>query len=136
MSAAGNVSVIDDDDSVRRALGGLIRSLGYNVVTFASAEEYLDSGRLLDTSCLITDVHMPGISGIELQERLARDGHRTKIIFITGYDEEALRVRAMQAGAVCFLKKPFDDDWLVECIDRAFESADTGTAKNLQGPFG
>jgi FixJ family two-component response regulator len=128
---ASKVFVIDDDESVRRALKGLIRSLGHDAITFASAEEYLDSGHLLDTSCLIADIHLPGISGIELQERLVKDGHRTKIIFITGFPEEALRERALQAGAVCFLKKPFDDDSLVKCLDRALEAGKNGAAEHL-----
>jgi FixJ family two-component response regulator len=131
MSKARKISVIDDDESVRQALKGLIRSLGYDAATFASAEEYLDSAHLLDTSCLITDIHMPGISGIELQEKLMNCGHRTKIIFITGFPEETLRKRALQAGAMGFLKKPFNDDCLVKCIDRALESAGDGTANRL-----
>jgi FixJ family two-component response regulator len=131
MSTASRVFVVDDDESVRRALKGLIRSLGYDVVTFASAEEYLESKHSLDTSCLIADINLPGISGMELQERLVKDGHRTKIIFITAFPEEALRKRALQAGAVCFLKKPFDDDCLVKCLDKALEAAGDGTAEHL-----
>jgi FixJ family two-component response regulator len=75
------ISIVDDDESVRRALKSLIHSLGQNAVTFASAEEYLNSEHLHDTSCLISDVQMPGMNGIELQERLAKDGHWTKVIF-------------------------------------------------------
>jgi FixJ family two-component response regulator len=122
VSKARTISVIDDDESIRRALKGLIRSLGYDAATFATAEEYLDSEDLQDTLCLITDIHMPGISGIELQERLIKGGHRTKIIFITGVHDDSLRTRALEAGAVGFLKKPFDDDCLVKYLDKALKA--------------
>lgn len=117
------ISIVDDDESVRLALKGLIRSLGYDAVTFASAEEYLVSERLQDTSCLITDVQMSGMNGIELQEQLARDGHGIKIIFITGFPEETLRKRALEAGAYGFLNKPFDEESLLKCLDKAVEAA-------------
>jgi FixJ family two-component response regulator len=117
------ISIVDDDGSVRRALMGLIRSLGYDAVTFGSAEEYLGFDRLQDTSCLITDVQMPGMSGIELQRRLIEGGHSTKVIFITGFPEEKLRTRALEAGAFGFLKKPCDETCLIKCLDKALEAA-------------
>jgi FixJ family two-component response regulator len=124
------ISIVDDDESVRRALKSLIHSLGHNAATFASAEEYLDSEHLHDTSCLISDVQMPGMNGIELQERLAKDGHWTKVIFITGFPDEALRTRALKAGAVGFLKKPFDDHCLIKYLDEALEAPGTGTPEH------
>jgi FixJ family two-component response regulator len=118
------ISIVEDDASVREATRGLIRSLGYDAATFASAEEYLRSERVRDTSCLITDVQMSGMSGVDLQERLIADGHRTPIIFMTAYPEERVRARALGAGAVGFLSKPFDDERLIECLDRALGGSD------------
>jgi FixJ family two-component response regulator len=97
----------------------LIASLGYTAKTFASAEEYLESGCVAETSCLITDVQMPGMNGIALQSRLIADGCRVPIIFISANSAETLRDRALDAGAVAFLVKPFDGDRLVECLDKA-----------------
>jgi len=113
------ISIVDDDKAVREATKGLVRSLGYSAATFASAEEYLHSDRVEDTLCLITDVQMPGMNGVELQERLIADGHGTKVIFMTGFSEEGVRARVLKAGAIGFLKKPFDDACLVKCLDRA-----------------
>src|SRR4029079_3630027 len=120
------MSIIDDDRAVREATKGLVRSLGYNALAFASAEEFLGSERLNDTACLITDLQMPGLSGIELQDRLVADGHKMPIIFITAYPEENIRVRAMKAGAVCFMSKPFSDESLIGCIERALKPAALG----------
>ncbi len=118
------ISIVDDDQAVRDATKGLIRSLGYNVSTFASADEFLNSPRVHDTSCLITDLHMPGLSGIELQARLIAAGHRMPIIFITAFPEESVRARAMSAGAVGFMSKPYSDDHLINCLDRALKASD------------
>jgi FixJ family two-component response regulator len=117
------ISIIDDDRAVREATKGLVRSLGYDASAFASAEEFLGSDRLNDTSCLITDLQMPGLSGIDLQDRLIADGHRMPIIFITAYPEERIRVRAMKAGAICFMSKPYSDESLIGCIERALRPA-------------
>ena len=117
------ISIVDDDAAVREATKGLVRSLGYSVSTFASAEEFLQSERVHDTSCLITDLHMPGLSGIELQDRLIAGGHRMPIIFITAFPDEGVRTRAMKAGAVCFMSKPYSDDHLIGCLDRALKAA-------------
>jgi FixJ family two-component response regulator len=113
------ISIVDDDASVREATQVLVRSLGYNAIAFASAEEFLQSERVHDTSCLITDVQMPGLSGVELQSLLVARGHRTPIIFITAFPEERIRARALQAGAVGFLSKPFDEEHLIDCLDQA-----------------
>jgi FixJ family two-component response regulator len=115
------ISIVDDDASVREATKGLIRSLGYSAVTFASAEDYLRSEQVRDTSCLIADVQMPGMSGVDLQYRLIADGHRTPIIFVTAFPEERTRARALEAGAFGFLSKPFDDECLIKCLDKALK---------------
>ena len=121
------ISIVDDDQAVRDATKGLIRSLGYNVSTFASADEFLNSARVHDTSCLITDLHMPGLSGIELQARLIAAGHRMPIIFITAFPEESVRARAISAGAVGFMSKPYSDDHLINCLERALKASDEAT---------
>jgi FixJ family two-component response regulator len=115
------ISIVDDDKSVREAANALIRSLGYAAATFASAEEFLESGRLGDTACLITDVQMPGMSGIDLQRHLTANGHCTPVIFVTAYPEDSVRARALSAGAFGFLSKPFSEECLIACLDRALE---------------
>ena len=107
------VSIVDDDEPVREAIKRLVQSLDYNACTFASANEFLKSEQVHDTSCIITDLQMPGLSGIDLQDILIARGHRTPIIFITAYPEEDVRARAMKAGAVGFLSKPVNHDHLV-----------------------
>jgi FixJ family two-component response regulator len=121
------ISIVDDDKSVREAAKMLIRSLGYATATFASAEEFLESGRLCDTACLITDVQMPGMSGVDLQSHLTARGHRTPVIFVTAYPEESVRARALDAGAFGFLGKPFSEDSLIACLDRALEHYRSGS---------
>ena len=123
------ISIVDDDESVREATKGLIRSLGYAAASFASAEEYLQSDRLRDTSCLITDLHMPGMSGADLQDRLIADGFHTPIIFMTAYFDEKIRSRVLNAGAFGFLRKPFDDECLIECLDKALRHAENGLSE-------
>ena len=113
------IAVLDDDSSVREATRGLMRSLGYAAVAFASAEEYLQSDRVRDTDCLITDVQMPGMNGIELQKRLIVDGHHTPVIFMTAFPTEKLRASALEGGAFGFLSKPFDEDQLLACLHSA-----------------
>jgi FixJ family two-component response regulator len=121
------ISVVDDDASVRVATDNLLRSLGYIVHTFASAEEFLRSSRFNDASCVITDVQMPAMSGVELQARLLAQGHRVPLIFITAFPEETIRARALKAGAICFLTKPFDRLTLIKCLDTALERRGDGT---------
>jgi FixJ family two-component response regulator len=120
MKQAGQiVSVIDDDESVRRALRRLIRSFGLNVETFASAEEFLAPGEHRAPACLLLDLRLPGMSGLELQERLAADGRRIPVVFITAHLDESARRAALAAGAVEFLLKPFDDRVLLDAVTRA-----------------
>jgi FixJ family two-component response regulator len=116
------ISIVDDDDSVREAAEALVRSLGYVAATFASAEAYLQSGRVRDTSCLIADVQMPGMSGIDLQTRLIADGYHTPVIIVTAFPAESVRDRALKAGAIGFLTKPFSSDRLIECIGKALQT--------------
>jgi len=113
------IAVVDDDASVRVGTENLLSSLGYAVHTFPSAEEFLRSGLRNYTSCVIADVRMPGMSGLELQTLLITQGHRVPFIFITAFSEEAVRADALSAGAICFLTKPFDKVTLVRCLDTA-----------------
>ena len=117
------IAIVDDDKSVRAAMASLVRSLGYNHAAFDSAEEFLKSGKISDTSCLITDVQMPGLTGIDLQERLIAKGHRIPVIFLTGYPDENVRKRAIKAGAVAFLGKPCDSDHLLGCLENALSGS-------------
>jgi len=119
LTTSSVISVIDDDASFRRATARLLNSLGHAVVSFASAEEFLESGRLDETACLISDVQMPGMSGIELQSRLRAEGHWLPIIFITAYPGSNARHEALASGAVGFLSKPFSDNQVIGCIDQA-----------------
>ena len=113
------ISVVDDDESVRRTTTLLIESFGFRAATFESAETFLKSGHLHDTSCLIVDVQMPGMNGLQLQSHLAAAGCGIPIIFITAYENNDSRRRAMQAGAAGFLGKPFSDEQLLQTIDSA-----------------
>ncbi len=124
MRRAPLISIIDDDESMLESTKGLVRSLGYQVATFASAEEFLKSERVDDTSCLIADVRMPGLSGIDLQHRLIARGVRMPTIFITAFPEEGTRRRAMTAGAVGYLGKPFSEESLLTCLDAALGSSE------------
>jgi FixJ family two-component response regulator len=113
------ISIIDDDLSVRMAIQRLVRSLGYVAQTFSSASEFLRSSSANGTSCLITDIQLPGMSGVELQNHLACEGKTIPIIFITAFPEDNIRLRVMTAGAIAFLTKPFDGRKLVQCIESA-----------------
>ena len=121
------ISIVDDDKSVRKSANSLIRSLGYATATFASGEEFLESGCLSDTECLVTDVRMPGMSGVDLQSRLIENGNRTPIIFVTATPDERTRERALSAGALGFLTKPFSVESLITCLDRATGKHNSGS---------
>jgi len=116
------ISIVDDDESVRETTSSLIRSLGFYASAFASAEEFLLSERLSDTACLITDLQMQGMSGVELQSRLLAEGRQMPIIFMTAFPEERVRKNVLDAGAIGFLSKPFDEECLIDCLDRALGS--------------
>jgi FixJ family two-component response regulator len=119
------ISVIDDDESIRRTTTLLIESFGFRAVAFASAKSFLMSDQLRDTSCLILDVRMPGMNGLELQSELAAAGYGIPVIFITAYDDKESRGRAMQAGAVAFLDKPFNDEQLLQTVRSALIAPDS-----------
>jgi RNA polymerase sigma factor (sigma-70 family) len=116
------VYVIDDDPSVRRALVRLIRTAGLDVAAFGSAQEFLAAPPAERPCCLVLDVRLPGVSGLELQERLAASGHHPPIVFITGHGDIPMSVRAMKAGAIDFLVKPFQEKDLLEAIRTAIEA--------------
>ena len=117
------IAIVDDDEYVRQATGGLLRSLGYRIATFATAEKFLNSGQLQEISCLITDVQMPGMSGLELQARLKAEAHRIPVIVMTAFPDDSVCDRATQQGASCFLTKPFSQETLTACLDRALKAA-------------
>ena len=116
------ISIIDDDESMRCAIKSLVTSLGLDAHTFASAEAFLQSPHLEHTSCVITDLQMPGLDGVELQKSLLAQGRRIPIIFVTAFPEERLRARAIAAGALGFLGKPFESETLIKLIDKAIET--------------
>jgi FixJ family two-component response regulator len=116
------VSIVDDDDLMRSALQGLLKAVGLPARAFASAEEFLTSGQQHDTACLIADIRMSGMSGLELQAKLNADRIRIPTIFITAHGDERMRMQALRAGAVEFLAKPFDDKALLESVRAALES--------------
>jgi FixJ family two-component response regulator len=116
------VAIVDDDDSMRNALDGLLKAVGLPARAFASAEEFLKSGQQHETSCLIADIRMPGMSGLELQAQLNDERCRIPIIFITAHGDAKMRMQALRAGAVEFLSKPFDEEVLLESVRAALES--------------
>ena len=116
------VVTVDDDELIRGSLGGLMKEAGLPALTFASAEELLTSGEEKRTACLIVDIRMPGMSGLELQAKLNEAPQRIPIIFITAQGDEKLRLQALRAGAVEFLRKPFDDQALLNSVRAALET--------------
>jgi FixJ family two-component response regulator len=118
------VAIIDDDASVRATTDSLVRSFGYVVNTFASAEEFLRSNSLDDFACVMADVQMPGMSGVQLQEHLRARGYRVPFIFFTAFPDEKTRARALAGGATCYLTKPFDGDSLIQYFQAALKMRD------------
>jgi FixJ family two-component response regulator len=115
------ISIVDDDQSVRASLDDLVSSLGYVVHTFVSAEQFLESPQTKTTSCLISDIQLPGFSGFELQQALHKRGYTTPILFVTAYPSAAEELRAISAGAMCILRKPLDNQLLAENIEIALK---------------
>jgi FixJ family two-component response regulator len=113
------IAVVDDDASIRTAVDSLLRSRGYLVCTFPSAAALLESPELTNLSCVITDVRMPAVGGIQLQTMLRGQGQTVPFIFVTAFPETRVRTQAMDGGAVCFLEKPFDASTLLQCVERA-----------------
>jgi FixJ family two-component response regulator len=126
VSTLSVISVIDDDASVRAAADNLLSSHGYLVHAFASAEEFLQSARLDDSSCVIADVQMPAMSGLDLLTHTRAKGYALPFIFITAFPEESVRARALKAGAICFLAKPFAGPALISCVEAAVNRGGTG----------
>jgi FixJ family two-component response regulator len=119
---ANVVAIVDDDESVREAVTALIQSDGIPTLAFVSAERFLNSGQLKSVGCLVTDIRMPGMTGLELQSKLNEDRYRIPIIFITAHGDEKVRMQALRSGAVEFLVKPFDDEALLESVRAALTS--------------
>jgi len=116
------IAIVDDDEILREALEALVDSMGHIAAVFASAEEYLRSGLIRNTSCLISDMRMPGMSGLELQQRLIAEGHRVPIIFLTGENDDRIRARGLKAGAIAFLSKPAAPKALMACVNDALKA--------------
>jgi FixJ family two-component response regulator len=116
------IAILDDDESMRSALQGLLKSVGMPAQAFSSAEEFLGSGQQYKTACLIADIRMPGMSGLELQAQLNAERCKIPTIFITAHGDTKMRMQALRAGAVEFLLKPFDDEVLLESVRAALES--------------
>jgi FixJ family two-component response regulator len=113
------VAIVDDDELFRRSLERLVRSVGFSVATFGSAEDFLEHANLDRTACAILDVKLPGLNGLDLQQRLIRRPRPVPIVFVSAHDASIMRTTAMRAGAIAFLKKPFDNSTLLEALSRA-----------------
>jgi FixJ family two-component response regulator len=122
------ISIVDDDESVREATKGLMKSLGFTAETFPSAADFLTSHHRRRTACLIADVNMPGMTGPELHRRLIASGDTIPTILITAYPDDNVRARALSAGAICYLRKPFDEGDLLVCVHSAVAGAKAGEA--------
>jgi FixJ family two-component response regulator len=120
------ISIIDDDADVREALAGLMNSRGFTVEAFPSAVDFLARPNVRDTSCLIVDVHMPGMTGIELHRRLVELGYAIPTILITAYPDDGVRARALADGIICYLSKPCEEDALLGCVRSALERTEPG----------
>lgn len=116
------VAIVEDDESYRLAVQRLLKSAGFSVRSFASAEDFLSSGQQQETGCLIADIRMPGMSGLDLQAKLISDQYSIPTIFMTAHGDEKMRLQAMRAGAVKFLTKPFDGENLIEAVRVALEN--------------
>jgi FixJ family two-component response regulator len=116
------IGIVDDDASVRESISSLLRSVGYRSMTFASAEAFLDMNHGWRADCLLLDVKMPGLSGLDLQKRLIESGNSIPIVFITGHGDDGARAKALRRGAVAFLDKPFTDKDLLGAIESALEA--------------
>jgi FixJ family two-component response regulator len=124
--SANLISIVDDDEAAREAVVSLVRALGFTAASFKSAAEFLKSGCLLRTDCLITDMRMPGMTGFELYRHLIATGRSIPTILVTAYPDEAVRARALSAGVHCYLAKPLEPDALLGCIRSAFVNRTVG----------
>jgi FixJ family two-component response regulator len=124
------VSVVEDDRYFRESMRRLMRSLGYNVEAFSSAADFLASPRLIETTCLIADVHMPAMTGVELYRHLIEAGYTIPTILVTAYPDDVDRACALNDGVVCYLRKPVDEQHLIRCLRAALESGEPGEEKS------
>ena len=130
MPKASLVSIVDDDRFFGDSMKRLMRSLGYSVEAFLAAADFLASRRLAETACLIADVHMPAMTGLELHRRLIDVGHAIPTILVTAYVDENMRARALRDGVVCYLRKPIDQEHLLRCVHAALHSGDGNEEKS------
>jgi FixJ family two-component response regulator len=126
MPKASLISIVEDDQFFRDSMRRLMRSLGYNVEAFSSGADFLASPRLIETTCLIADVHMPAMTGAELYRHLIEAGHRIPTILVTAYPDDVDCARALNDGVVCYLRKPVDEQHLVRCLRAALQSGKPG----------
>ena len=131
MSEVPLISIIDDDSLARDGIRELVDSLGYKGVTFVSTNDFLQSGLIVQTTCLITDLQMPGLNGLELQEALRSQGYQTPVIVITAYPDEKHPARAFANGAVGFLSKPFNEQCLIDCLNAAIDLRSSQTRSRV-----
>jgi FixJ family two-component response regulator len=124
------ISVVDDDEPFREAMTSLMKSLGFEVEAFSSAEAFLASPRLASTSCVIADVHMPAMTGIDLHRQLVASGRSVPVILITAYPDDDVRARALAAGVICYLSKTFDDDALLGFVRSTLVQAELAEARS------
>ena len=124
MSEAPLITIVDDDVMICEATKDLVEAFGFNARTFTSAGEFLNSDCVSSTACLILDVQMPGMNGLQLHSKLLASGGRVPVIFITAFPDERVRKQALKAGAVCYLSKPFDGETLLSCIRSALGYAE------------
>ena len=113
------VAIVDDDELFRRSVARLVRSAGFRVQAFGSAEDFLEGGDLIQTACAILDIRLPGMNGLDLQRRLITRPRPMPIVFVTAHEDAVMRANALSAGAIAFLNKPFDDSALLDALDRA-----------------
>jgi FixJ family two-component response regulator len=125
MPKASLVSIVEDDRFFRESMSRLMRSLGYRVEAFPSAADFLASPRLAETTCLIADVHMPAMTGLDLYRHLVEAGHMIPTIFVTAYPDDDVRARALSDGVVCYLRKPVDEKHLMDCLRAALRSGES-----------
>jgi FixJ family two-component response regulator len=119
------IAIVDDDDNVRTSLDSLLRSYGYSVHLYEDAETFLATGMIASMDCVVSDIQMPGMSGLQMYQRLLTHGHDIPVIFITASADDAPRLAAAKLGACCYLSKPFDGQSLIDCLDIALKSRDT-----------
>ena len=124
MQKTSLVSVVEDDQFFRESMRRLMRSLGYSVEAFSSPADFLASPHLIETACLIADVHMPAMTGVELHRHLIEAGHAIPTILVTAYPDEDVRSRALMDGVVCYLRKPVDEKHLIRCLRAALHSGE------------